>query len=155
MKSQIRRVALFAGIVAVLSTLCLSAGAQSYAINWYKIAGGGGTSSGGSFSLSGTIGQPDASGALTGGNYSLVGGFWGIVSVAQTPGAPTLYIRGAGNTVTVFWQAVTGWSLRQSSDLVTPIASWASNSSFTTSGGTNYLSLTNPSGNQYFRLSNP
>src|SRR5207237_460684 len=41
--------------------------------------GGGGTSTGGGYSLSGTIGQPDASSftsPMSGGNYSLVGGFW-------------------------------------------------------------------------------
>ena len=45
---------------------CFSASAQSYSINWYKVAGGGGTSTNAQFSLSGTIGQPDASGAMTG-----------------------------------------------------------------------------------------
>jgi len=44
--------------------------AQSCSINWYEAAGGGGTSTNGQYSLSGTIGQPDASGAMTGGNYS-------------------------------------------------------------------------------------
>ena len=36
---------------------------------------GGGTSSGGMFTVSGTIGQPDA-GTLSGGEYTLRGGFW-------------------------------------------------------------------------------
>ena len=44
--------------------------AQSYSIDWYKIAGGGGTSTGATYSMSGTIGQPDASGAMNGGGYS-------------------------------------------------------------------------------------
>ena len=47
--------------------------AQSYTIDWYKIAGGGGTSTNGSYSANGTIGQPDASGAMTGGGYSMTG----------------------------------------------------------------------------------
>src|ERR1035437_2294046 len=33
---------------------------QSYSIDWYKIAGGGGSSTGGVYAVSGTIGQPDA-----------------------------------------------------------------------------------------------
>ena len=33
---------------------------QQYSIGWYKIAGGGGASSGGVYSVNGTIGQPDA-----------------------------------------------------------------------------------------------
>jgi hypothetical protein len=34
--------------------------ARSYTIPWHKVAGGGGT-----YQVSGTIGQPDASGAMT------------------------------------------------------------------------------------------
>jgi hypothetical protein len=50
--------------------------AQPFAIDWYTIDGGGGTSAGGAFSLSGTIGQADAGGPMTGGTFSLTGGFW-------------------------------------------------------------------------------
>ena len=82
----------------------LRASGQNYSIAWYKIAGGGGTSTGATYQVTGTIGQPDASGAMTGGNYSLTGGFWSLISVVQTSGAPTLYIGQSGNTVTVFWQ---------------------------------------------------
>src|SRR5215469_13849843 len=99
---------------------CLPAWAQQYSINWYKVAGGGGNSSGGNYSLSGTIGQPDASGALTGGNYSLTGGFWAFIQVVQTVGAPTLYISHLGNTVTVYWQNVSGWTLHQNNNLTGP-----------------------------------
>src|SRR5579862_6105566 len=62
--------------------------AQNYSVDWHKIAGGGGTSSGGLYSVNGTIGQPDAGGAMVGGNYSLTGGFWSLISGSQTPGAP-------------------------------------------------------------------
>ena len=36
---------------------------------------------------SGTIGQPDAE-SMSGGNYTLQGGFWGVVAAVQTVGAP-------------------------------------------------------------------
>src|SRR5262245_41656697 len=62
----------------------LTAGAQSYSIDWYKIAGGGGTSTGSVYSVSGTIGQPDAGPTMSGGNYSVDGGFWGFIAVVQT-----------------------------------------------------------------------
>ena len=94
--------------------------AQSYSIDWYKVSGGGDTSTNGQYSLSGTIGQHDAGGPMSGGNYSLTGGFWALYSVIQTPGAPTLYITHSGNTVTVFWQAVPGWSLQQNSNVELP-----------------------------------
>jgi len=129
--------------------------AQSYSINWYKVAGGGSMSTtGGGYSLSGTIGQHDAGGPMVGGGYSLAGGFWALISVLQTPGAPTLYISQSGGTVTVFWQAVSGWNLEQNSNL-TAVASWSTNSSWTTSNGTNYLNLSSPTGNLFFRLSGP
>ena len=129
--------------------------AQSYSVDWYKVAGGGGTSTGGTCEVSGTIGQHDASGAMSGGNYSVTGGFWALVNVVQTPGAPTLYISRSNNVATVYWQNVSGWNLIQNGNLVTPVASWSASSSPTLNGGTNYLSITNPSGNLFLRLKNP
>jgi hypothetical protein len=136
------------------SVFCLPAWAQQYSIDWYKVAGGGGTSTSSTYQVNGTIGQHDAGGPMTGGNYSLTGGFWALISVVQTPGAPTLYISRSGSTVTVFWQNVSGWSLQQNNNLATP-AGWSVNSSWATSNGTNSLILTSPTGNLFFRLSNP
>jgi len=144
----------FALLLATLGFLGICAQAQSYSIDWYKIAGGGGTSTGGTYQVTGTIGQPDASGAMTGGNYSLTGGFWALISVVQTSGAPTLYVSHSGNTVTVYWQNVSGWTLQQNGNLATP-ASWSANSSWTTTNGTNYLNIVNPSGNLFYRLQHP
>jgi hypothetical protein len=136
-------------LALVLAVFCLppsTASAQSYTIDWYKIAGGGGTSTGGTYVVSGTIGQR---------NYAVTGGFWALIQVVQTPGAPTLYVSHAGNVVTVYWQDVAGWNLRQDGNLATSIASWPYSSTPTLTGGTNYLNLTNTTGNVFFRLSNP
>jgi hypothetical protein len=140
-----------------LSLACLLvavvAGAQQYSIDWYKVSGGGGTSTGGpmsgtNYSVSGTIGQPDASGAMTGGNYSVTGGFWSLIQVVQTSGAPLLSIGYSGNQAIVSWDSsVTGWTLQTNSNLST--GAWG-----------NYLgavvnnSVTNspPAGNVFFRL---
>jgi len=129
--------------------------AQQYSVDWFKVADGGGTSTNGQYSVSGTIGQPDAGGAMSGGQYSVTGGFWALINVVQTPGAPTLYVSHSGNTVTVYWQDVAGWNLIQSGNLTTPIGSWSASSSPNLTGGTNYLNLVNPSGNIFFRLKNP
>ena len=67
------------------------ASAAGFEINRFTIGGGGGTSSGGPFSVSGTIGQP-AAGSLGGGAFSLDGGFWSVPVVVQVPDAPTLRI---------------------------------------------------------------
>src|SRR6516164_4620415 len=66
------------GLLLSIAGLQSTVSAQNYSIDWYKIAGGGGTSTGGTYQVSGTIGQPDASGAMTGGNYSITGGFWAL-----------------------------------------------------------------------------
>src|SRR5215472_16420498 len=138
-------------LFSFLALASLPALAQSYSIDWYKIAGGGGTSTNGQFALSGTIGQHDAGGPMTGGNYSLTGGFWSLISVVQVAGAPTLYISHSGNTVTVYWQDIAGWSLQQNNNLSLP-ANWSASGGVTTSSGTNYLNLTSPTGNSFFRL---
>ena len=54
--------------IILLFAFCLRVQGQSYSIDWYKIAGGGGTSTGATYQVTGTIGQPDASGTLTGGS---------------------------------------------------------------------------------------
>ena len=47
-----------------------------FELTWSTIDGGGGSSSGGSYALSGTSGQPDAGEFSSGGNFTLNGGFW-------------------------------------------------------------------------------
>jgi hypothetical protein len=142
-------------LAAMLQTVSFSLCAQSYSVDWYQVAGGGGTSSGGVYSVSGTIGQPDAGGPMTGGNYSLTGGFWALISVAQTPGAPTLHISHSGNTVTVFWQDVSGWSLKQNNNLAASAGWAASGYTVSTNNGTNSITIMPPTGNLFFRLSQP
>jgi len=58
------------------ASLAVDAVNNGYSLDWFTFDGGGGTSSSGSYNVSGTIGQPDA-GTLTGGAYTLLGGFWG------------------------------------------------------------------------------
>jgi hypothetical protein len=142
------------GFLILHSCFCLRILGQQYSIDWYKVAGGGGTSTGGMYQVSGTIGQHDAGGPMVGGNYSLTGGFWSLISVVQSPGAPMLYISHSGNTVTVYWQVVSGWNLQQNNNLTVP-AGWSGSSGVTTSNGTNYLNVTPPTGNLFFRLANP
>lgn len=133
------------------SGFCLPALAQQYSIDWQKVAGGGGVSSNGQYTVSGTIGQPDAGGPMTGGNYSLTGGFWALISVVQTPGAPALYISESANTVTVYWQNVSGWTLQQNNNPANT-GGWSASGGITTTNGTNLLNLTSPAGNLFFRL---
>ena len=66
---------LFFIIVVALSKIAL-AQVDDFDIIKSTIDGGGGLSSGGEFSIQGTIGQADATTALSGGDFSLIGGFW-------------------------------------------------------------------------------
>jgi hypothetical protein len=139
--------------LVLLTALLLPAVAntQTYSIDWYKIAGGGGTSTGGVYSVSGTIGQHDAGGPMTGGNYSLTGGFWALISVVQTAGAPLLTITHSGNSVTVSWPSPsTGWTLQQNSDLTT--TSWSTSGGISDNGTIKSITITSPTGNLFFRL---
>src|SRR5947209_2281571 len=111
-------VAKFLALVAF--TIALSAKAQSYSIDWFSIDGGGGTSSGGNYSLIGTIGQPDA-GKLTGGNYVLDGGFLSGIFLVQTLGSPILSIQLSGANAVISWQAdiSTGFIFEESTTMNT------------------------------------
>jgi hypothetical protein len=129
--------------------------AQSYSIDWYKVAGGGGTSSNGQYTISGTIGQHDAGGPFAGGNFSANGGFWSLVAV-QTPGAPLLTIvRTSTSTVTVSWPSSSaGFSLQQNTNLNT--TNWSTPVETISDDGTNKSIIVNlPSANRFFRLVNP
>jgi hypothetical protein len=132
--------------------------AQNYSINWYTIAGGGGSSSGASgtntYTVTGTIGQP-ATATMSGGNYSITGGFWSIIAAVQTPGAPLLNIVRSGTQVVISWNGPAGgFVLQQSPSLLS--GSWTNSPATVTTNGS-VISVTVPaaSGYQYFRLQNP
>jgi len=58
------------------ASLVLAQSGGGYDLSWSTVDGGGGTfSTGGGYSVGGTAGQPDA-GLVSGGSYTLSGGFW-------------------------------------------------------------------------------
>jgi len=146
-------ISFLAGLSLALSVNSVCA--QSYSIDWYKISGGGGTSSNGQYTVSGTIGQHDAGGPLTGGNYSLTGGFWSLLSVIQTPGSPTLRIfLTSSNTAVIAWPAPsTGFRLLLNTNLNT--TNWSAAGSPITVGSENQVIIAPPVGREFFRLVNP
>ena len=146
----------FKKIVTVGSVLAFLVGAAAYAdysIDWSKIAGGGGTGTGGVYAVSGTIGQPDASGALTGGTFSLTGGFWSL-SAVQTPGAPLLSIRRTTtNTVAIFWPSPSpGFGLQQNTNGIATV-NWSNVLTAPTDDGTTKTVIVSPpTGPRFYRL---
>jgi hypothetical protein len=142
-------------LIIPLLLIATAVHAQQYSIDWYKIAGGGGTSTGATFQVTGTIGQPDASGAMSGGNYSLTGGFWSLIAVVQTAGLPNLSITHSGNSVIVSWPNTGNYSLLQNADLAVS-SGWAPTGyQINTANGTNSITVIAPAGSLFFRLSHP
>jgi hypothetical protein len=135
------------------STLCLTALGQSYSIDWFKISAGGGTSTGGVYAVSGTIGQPDAGATMSGGNYSLTGGFWSIIAAVPTPGAPKLTVTHSGSSVIVAWPYPSaGWTLQQNTSLANASGWQTTGYTVTTNASVNSITVTAPTGNLFFRL---
>jgi hypothetical protein len=136
-----------------LALTALAAHGQNYTVDWATIDGGGGTSTGGVYSVTGTIGQPDA-GRLSGGNYSIEGGFWGIIAVVQMPGSPLLSVSlTTTNTVLVSWPyPSTGFSLQQNGVLGTTNWVTVATNSFLHVGEEWQLTVQPSAGDRFYRL---
>ena len=141
---------LFAGSGLLLTT-ALSGFTQSYDLSWFTIDGGGGTSTGGNYSLTGTIGQPDA-GTLSGGSYTIAGGFWGVIAAMPSPGRPQLAVFVSGKNVTLSWPSPsTGFTLEENTTLNR--ATWSAvQQTITDNGTTKSITLSSPAGNKFYRL---
>jgi hypothetical protein len=128
----------------------VSADRGHFAVNWFKIAGGGG-GSGGIRPLVGTIGQADAGGPLTGARFSVVGGFWALPVAVQVPGAPTLKIvRASPGFATLSWTPNTPGFVLQEASSLSP-ANWTNSPSAVTNP------VTVPAGSpvKFYRLTKP
>jgi hypothetical protein len=129
--------------------------AQNYSIPWFTIGGGGGKSTGGVFVARGTIGQPDAD-KLSGGNYTVDAGFWSVIAVVPTTGAPALTLTlTPTNTAKISWPSPsTGFSLQQNGSLST--ANWVAPAESVTDDGTNtFIVVKPPLSNRFYRLVKP
>jgi hypothetical protein len=143
-------------IAALLLGFAVNATGQSYSSDWFNIAGGGGTSTGGVYSVSGSIGQHDAGSAMSGGNYTVTGGFWSLLAVVQTPGAPLLTITHSGGSVMVCWPASPGgFTVQQNNNLANPAGWSAYGGTVSTNNGVTSITVTPPVGNLFFRLYHP
>jgi hypothetical protein len=60
----------------LLASLALAQSGGGYDLSWWTADGGGGTSSGGDYMLSGTAGQAEGGVLMQGGDYALTGGLW-------------------------------------------------------------------------------
>ncbi|PWU22037.1 MAG: hypothetical protein C5B50_00325 [Verrucomicrobia bacterium] len=139
-------------VLLVLGAWCLALRADAqYSIDWFKFAGGGGTSTNAQFALSGTIGQHDAGQTMTNGQFSVTGGFWALPQAVQVEGAPLLTIAPAApGSATISWTPNTPGFVLQETWSLTP-ANWTNS----LSGSTNPVSFSTAAAAKYFRLRKP
>lgn len=131
-----------------LGMLLATATPAQYSISWHTIDGGGGTSAGGLYTISGTIGQPDAGPVMANGPYAITGGFWALPVVVQTPGAPTLTIAPAApGQATISWTPATPGFILQESTTLSP-ADWTNSPS----GATNPVTVPATGATRFYRL---
>jgi hypothetical protein len=130
--------------------------AQQYAIDRHVVPGGGGTSSGGVYSVTGAVGLPDASPLPnTGGEFVLMSGFWNLF-LMQTAGAPALTIKFISSTTAqISWPSASpGFNLQVNSDLGTAV--WAPPAETVQDNGTEkFITVNSPGGIRFFRLIHP
>lgn len=141
-------------VLLIAWLLPLTTPAPPYSIDWYRMAGGGGTSTGSRYSLEGTIGQHEATPTISGGSYSIVSGYWSPLAM-QPLSAPRLRIfLTTTNTAVVFWDSPsTGWNLQQTAVLST--GSWSAPTEPVQDNGTSrFVIVDPPAGSRYYRLSN-
>jgi hypothetical protein len=69
--------AVLAALLLLLSAgVTVDAQSNGYDLSWWTVDGGGQIIQGGGLTLMGTAGQPDTGPTLSGGGYTLIGGFW-------------------------------------------------------------------------------
>jgi len=123
----------------------------NYTIDWFTVDGGGGTSTGGVYTVSGTVGQPDAGGPMTNGQYSVTGGFWALPTAVQVIGAPVLSIASAApGQATISWSPNTPGYVLQETWVLSP-ANWTNSPS----GAANPIVVPAALPTKFFRLNKP
>jgi hypothetical protein len=131
---------------------CPSLRAASFSVDWFTIDGGGQTSTGGVYAVTGAIGQPEA-GTMSGGNFTVAGGFWGMATAVQPPEAPLLAINYSNSGAVLSWPAGTSSFLLESATILTPTPVWSVVSPApVTLNGVNYVTNSVAAGNRFYRL---
>lgn len=132
----------------------LRTGAQ-FAVDWFTLDGGGGTSLGGGFALDSAIGQNASPAPLHGGNYSLETDFIWLFN-SQTVPPPLIAIRlGPANSVVFSWPFLpSGFILQEKADLF--MTNWTTTPLDVTDHGNGSWTIPLPAaGSRFYRLFKP
>jgi hypothetical protein len=143
-------------ITLAFAATIFTGSAQDFTVEASAISGGGGQGTSSDFELNATIGQVDA-GSMSGGDFSLDGGFWSIIAAVDIEGAPKLTISASANQVTISWpeNGSTGFALEVANALAIPPATttWTTvNVAPQTNNGIESVQLPLTSGPQFYRL---
>ena len=91
-----KRSILILGVILVLmllaGSLAVAAEIESFAVNWWTVDGGGGSSDGGLYLVSGTMGQAEAQGQSSGGVFAVSGGFWHAPAGPAAPAPNRIFL---------------------------------------------------------------
>jgi len=130
--------------------------AQGFDLDWFAVVAGGGTSAGGDYVLTASVGQPFG-GMASSANYDATAGFAGLFESLEPASQPGLRIAPAdANSVLITWPAsTTGWVLQESSSLG-HLADWTDVRTRVVANGTdNIATLPIAAGNRFYRLRHP
>lgn len=152
---KIRKIRLIGSLLSWAALILASSLQAQYSVTWSRIAGGGGTSSGGGYSLNGTVGQHDVGPPMSGAGYAMLDGFWsGINSGQNAP--PWLGISLSNNIATLYWPlSAVGFNLEQTSFLSLPNIWTTIPTPYLSNATSFYFSIVSPTGQRYFRLQKP
>jgi hypothetical protein len=102
--------------IPLLFFVAISAANAQYTIDWFTMDGGGGSGTAGTFAMSGTIGQLDATSGSAG-NVVFLGGYWSVIAEEL----PILRIFRFNSNIVLAWpDPSTGFILETKADLFAP-----------------------------------
>jgi hypothetical protein len=131
--------------------------AHDFEMDWYAVAAGGGEGSGGDFTVSATLEQPEA-GDMAGGDFTLTSGFWSIVPATEPPPAFSLSVSLNQGNLVISWPETgsSGFLLEESFALAASGTAWNPvNVASLSSNGTKAVRLPLTAGSRFYRLHRP
>ena len=129
--------------------------AQNFTVNGFGFSSGGGRSMAGHYSVSSTIGQPEA-GFYQSETYALEAGLMGVYGLVQMPNAPLLIMASSEAGMVIYWPAPADGFVLEETGILGTSPLWAPVAYDHQTNGT-HIAITIPDsvGNRFFRLHKP
>ena len=143
-------------VALAISAICLFLVTLAHAQSTLSLTGGGGSSSGEDYKITGTIGQMDGTSVMAGEDIELTGRVTTMLGTLPTSDGTTLTIAVTPqNMIVISWPSDgTDFVLEQSSDLGSP--TWATiGATPEDDGWTKTVTMPVTMGNKFFRLRKP